>query len=312
MNFFPDTDLKPTTYKTYNTQLSTWLSLFPSEQSNLVFLYTHPNYSIVILRKYLATKNQNNSRMVNSYIKPIMSVIHENPRICINVDKHILKTADTRWKELRQLTYNLAFAYRIEQQPSPGQALKSGSTLQYDDLIKIRDELPDGSINKLLIGFYTHLPPVRADYFATQLLPFGQTPTSPNYIFYDSTHSHSVITDFKTSSLYKQITNDLPPELHRQLILSLQQSPRNYLFVNKNGNPFTRNGFTKWSVERLFQIFNKGLTLTMLRHIYISSLDFNLPATELQAIGFKMGHHISQQMLYKWRTKVPTISDMDE
>ena len=250
--------------------------------------------------------------MVNSYIKPIVAVIRENPQICIDVDKNSLNTIDARWKELRQITYELAFAYRLEQQPSPGQALKSGSTLTLDDLIKIRDKLPDGSINKLLIGFYTYLPPVRADYFATQLLPFGHTPTSPNYIFYDSIHSHSVITDFKTSSLYKQIVNDLPAELHRQLILSLQQFPRNYLFVNKNGEPFTRNGFTKWAVERLFQIFNKGLTLTMLRHIYISSLDFNIVATELQAIGLKMGHQLSQQMLYKWKTKDPTTSDIDE
>jgi hypothetical protein len=312
MNFFPDTDLKPTTYKTYNTQLTTWLSLFPSEQANLLFLYTHPNYSIVTLRKYLATKNQNNPRMVNSYIKPIIAVIHENPQICTDVDKNSLKSIDARWKELRQITYDLAFAYRLEQQPSPGQALKSGSTLTLDDLIKIRDKLPDGSINKLLIGFYTYIPPVRADYFATQLLPFGHIPTSSNYIFYDSTHSHSVITDFKTSAVYKQIVNDLPPELHRQLILSLQQFPRNYLFVNKNGEPFTRNGFTKWAVERLFQIFNKGLTLTMLRHIYISSLDFNIAATELQAIGLKMGHQLSQQMLYKWKTKDPTTSETDE
>jgi hypothetical protein len=311
MNFFADTDLKPTTYKTYNTQLHTWLSLFPSEQANLLFLYTHPNYSIVTLRKHLSTKNQNNPRMVNSYIKPIVAVIRENPQICIDVDKNTLNTIDARWKELRQITYDLAFAYRIEQKPSPGQAIKSGSTLTLDDLIKIRDELPDGSINKLLIGFYTYLPPVRADYFATQLLPFGHTPTSSNYIFYDYTHSHSVITDFKTSSLYKQIANDLPAELHRQLILSLQHFPRKYLFVNKNGEPITRNGFTKWAVERLFQIFNKGLTLTMLRHIYISSLDFNIVATELQAIGLKMGHQLSQQMLYKWKTNPPG-SNMDE
>ena len=301
MNFFPDTHLKPSTYKTYNVQLTTWLSLFPSEQSNLIFIYTHPNYSIVTLRKHLVTKNQDNPRMVNSYIKPIMSVVRDNPSNFTSVERSVLKQADTRWKELRQLTYNLAFAYRIEQQPSPGQALKSGATLQFEDLITIRDALPDGSIHKLLIGFYTHLPPVRADYFATQLLPFGSTPTSPNYILYDSTHSYSVITDFKTSALYKQITNDLPPELHRQLMLSLHASPRSYLFVNKHGEPFTRNGFTKWATEHLFQLSKKGLTLTMLRHIYISSLDFNLPATELQAIGLKMGHHLSQQMLYKWR-----------
>jgi len=39
----------------------------------------------------------------------------------------------------------------------------------------------------------------------------------------------------------------------------------------------------------------------MLRHIYISSLDFNSPPSTLLEIGKKMGHQLSQQMLYKWR-----------
>ena len=302
MNFFPDTSLKSSTYKTYNVQLATWLSLFPSEQSNLVFVYTHPNYSIVTLRTHLATKNQDNPRMVNSYIKPIVAVIRDNPSTFVSVDPAVLKKADARWKELRQLTYDLAFSYRMEQQPSPGQALKSGATLRFEDLITLRDALPDGSLHKLLIGFYTHLPPVRADYFATQIVPFGAIPTEPNYIFHDSTHSRLVLTDFKTSKVYKEITHDLPLELHRQLCLSLSASPRSYLFVNKKGVPFTRNGFTKWACEQLFQLSKKGLTLTMLRHIYISSLDFNSSPSQLLEIGKKMGHQLSQQMLYKWRT----------
>ena len=312
MNFFEITHLKPSTYKTYNTHVLRWLSLFPSEHNDLSFVYTHPNYAIVTLRKHLDITHQNNARTVNSFIKALMAAVDGNYTMVSHIDTALLETSTLRWKELRQITYNYAYAYRLEQKPSPLQSQLSGSTLTLDDLIKLRDGLPDGSIHKLLIGFYTHIPPVRADYFATQLLPFGQTPTSPNYIFYDSTHSHSVITDFKTSSFYKQIVNDLPPELHRQLILSLQLSPRKYLFVNKNGEPFTRNGFTKWASEHLFQLSKKGLTITMLRHIYISSLDFNSPPVLLLEIGKKMGHQLSQQMLYKWQTNDLTTSDIDE
>jgi hypothetical protein len=301
MNFFPDTALKPSTYKTYNVQLATWLSLFPPDQANVLFLYTHPNYSIVTLRKHLVTKNQDNPRMVNSYIKPIIYVINDNASLFSTLNPHLLTQSTARWKELRQLTYDLAFSYRIEQQPSPGQALKSGSTLTLADLVALRDALPDGSIHKLLIGLYTYIPPVRADYYATQILPFGETPTEPNYIFHHPERSRLVITDFKTSKLYKEISHDLPAELHRQLVLSLAASPRTYLFVNKNRLPFTRNGFTKWAGEQLFQLSKKGLTLTMLRHIYISSLDFNSPPAQLLEIGKKMGHQLSQQMLYKWK-----------
>lgn len=301
MNFFQNTHLKPSTYKTYNTYLNTWLSLFPSEHANLVFVYTHPNYSVVTLRKHLKTKHQDNPRTVNAYIKPIMTAIHANSSLFTHFTNDILQKCNNRWKEMRQITFEKAYAYRLAQKPSPGQALKTGSTLKLADLIQIRDALPDGSINKLLIGFYTYLPPVRADYYATQILPFGTIPNSPNHIFHDSEHSHVVITDFKTSALYTKITNDLPSELHRQLVLSLQLHPRTYLFVNKNGEPFTRNGFTQWAITRLFEIFKKGLTLTMLRHIYISSLDFNSPPSELIEIGKKMGHAITQQMLYKWK-----------
>jgi len=302
MNFFEHTHLKPSTYKAYQSQVVRWLSLFPSDQSTLLFLYTHPNYSVVLLRKHLDLTHHNSAAMVNNFIKAIMAAVEANPALLSSADHVTLQKADMRWKELRQITYQHAYAYRLEQQPSPGQALKSGSTLTLAELIRLRDALSDGSIQKLLIGFYTHIPPVRADYFATQIIPFGELPTEPNYIFHEAGKSRLVITDFKTSKIYKEISHDLPDELHRQLVLSLASSPRKYLFINKNGEPFTRNGFTKWAGEQLFQLSQKGLTLTMLRHIYISSLDFNSPPSMLIEIGKKMGHQLSQQMLYKWKS----------
>jgi len=301
MNFFKETHLKPSTYKTYNRHLGIWLSLLPPEQNTVAFLYSHPYYSTVLLRKHLHTKNQNNARTVNTYIKALLSAVDANRHMVLHLSDEILAASNTRWKDLRHLTFTKAYAYRMEQLPSPGQATKSGSTLKLADLILARDALPDGSINKLLIGFYTHLPPARADYYATQIIPFGHTPTQPNYLFHDSQHSQVVLTDFKTNKYYKEIRHDLPPELHRQLVLSLQAQPRSYLFVNQRGHPFRRNGFIQWSISRLYEIFTKNLTLTMLRHIYISSLDFNSPPAQLIEIGRKMGHDISQQILYKWK-----------
>ena len=301
LNFFQSTHLKPSTYKTYNARVNTWLSILPHEHATLSFIYTHPNYSLVMIRRHMVTKNLDSPNIANGYIKAIMAAVKGNPDQVHHISEEVLYTSYTLWKDLMNHTYERANSYRIHQQPSIGQSKKTGVDLKLTDLITHRDELPDGSMNKLFIGFYTHIPPVRADYYKTEISPFGKTPTTPNYIFHDAEHSHLVITDFKTSPIYKQITHDLPFELHRQLTLSLQNEPRKYLFVNNHGEPFSRNRFSVWGGNRLADIFKKGLTLTMLRHIYISSLDLNSPPAVLIEIGKKMGHHITQQMLYKWR-----------
>jgi hypothetical protein len=308
MNFFTTTHLKPATYNTYNTRLNKWISLFKEEQASLVFVYTHPNYATVTIRNHLKTTGHDTPMTMNCYVKAIMSATEHNLELFQHISKEQMQKSDKRWKELRQITYNQAFAYRMEQEPSKGQSEKSGVSLTLKDLIHKRDSMKEGSMDQLLVGFYTYLPPVRADYYATQIVKQGEQPTEPNYIEWCTDRSRVVITDFKTARLYKEITNDLPNELHRILTISLTNQPRTYLFVNKEGNPFTRNGFSIWASNRLLSIFQKGLTLTMLRHIYISSLDFNLPPSALKQIGDKMGHHLSQQLLYKWKTD-STVSE---
>jgi len=311
MNYFANSTLQPSTYKTYQLHVTRWIELLPDDQSNLAFVYTHPSYSIVQLRKYLATKSLDSPRSVNTYIKAIMSAAAHNPQLLSHIDTNIISQSDTKWKTHRQTTYEMAYSYRQRQEPSIGQASKTGATVTLTDLITHRDSLPDGSIDKLLIGFYTHIPPVRADYYATQIIPYGETPITPNYIYHSIDQSYLVLTEFKTSKIYHTITHDLPTELHRQLSLSLQATPRKYLFMNRWGQPFTRNGYAKWASDQLFRSLKKDLTLTMLRHIYISALDFNRPLTELQAIGRKMGHCVTQQMLYRWRDDPATIDEMD-
>jgi hypothetical protein len=307
-SFFQHTHLKPITYEAYNRKLTLWLSLFPPTHQSIVFLYISPNYAVAILRRHLVTTQSDTAVTINSYIKAIMAAQVANAALFSEVPSEKMATSDARWRELRQKTYEEAFGYRMQAKPSPLQSLHTGVDLSFDDLVEKRDALPDGSTHKLLLGFYTYIPPVRADYFATQIIPFGVIPDQPNYIQHNAEKSHLVITDFKTSRLYKKITHDLPEELHAQLVESLKAAPRNYLFVNKFGEPFNRYTFSHWANQQLEHIFKKGLTLTMLRHIFISTIDFNQSTPEqLQQIGNKMGHNVSQQLLYKWKATTKCI-----
>jgi hypothetical protein len=280
----------------------------PSDKNTVLYIFLHPNFSFVTLRKYLAKNNTDTAPTLNSYAKAIISVYEHNPVMFSNIEKNITSKAECRWKEIRQTTYEWANQYRIEQKPSPTQSLKSGSSLLFNDIVKIRDNLEDDSIDKLLLGFYTYIPPVRADFFATQLLNFGETPTYPNYIFYNTERSHLVITDYKTSPMYKSIEYDLPSELHKLLLLSLSKYPRTFLFCN-NDKCFTRKTFSEWATKRLTTLFKKEFTLTMFRHIYISNLGQNTSAEQLIEISKKMGHSITQQMLYKWKDNPDTNED---
>jgi hypothetical protein len=312
MDFFTNTHLKPATYKPYNSKLNKWITIMPSDKNTITHIYTNPNFSVVTLRKYLAENNVDTFVNLNSYIKAIISCAEHNPSFFEKVSEQKLSKCQERWKEMLVYSYQQSTQYRLEQKPSPSQSLKSGVSLKMIDLEQIRDSLEDGSIEKLLIGFYTYVPPVRLDHYATQILKFGETPSEPNYIFFSDSKAYLKITDFKTAYIYKSIEYEIPFELHRQLALSLQIKPRTYLFTNEQGNPFTRNSFSRWASHKLLQVFKKELSLTMFRHIFISDLDLNSSPEILFEIGRKMGHSITQQHLYKWKEEPNRINDDDE
>jgi hypothetical protein len=309
MNFFSNTHLTESTYSAYNSKINKWISIMPSPNISLSFIYTHPNFSIVQLRKYLAQNNIDTASTLNSYIKSILSAAEHNSHLFDNISDEQFTKSTERLKELRQKTYEYANAYRIEQKPSPTQSLKQGSSLKFNDLTKLRDELPDGSIDKLLLSLYTYIPPVRADFFATEILQINQIPNYPNRIFINTDKSYLQITKFKTAHIYKSIEYELPIELHKQIIYSISLQPRTFLFQNKNGDCFTPKTFSDWASKRLTKLFKKQFTLTLFRHIYISNLDPNTSAEVLIDISKKMGHTITQQMLYRWKDQPEIVEE---
>jgi len=301
MDFFPNTHLKPHTYQPYNSKLNKWLSLFPTHHATLTFIYFHPNYSVTILRKYLFEHNIDTATTINSYMKAILAAAEHAK---LHDDTH-----QSRWIFLRNHFYQLSTQYRLDASPAPTQASKAGSQLSFEQLCTIRDNLPQHSIDKLLIAFYTYIPPVRADYFATQILPFGEIPTHPNYIYFSPEKSSMTLTDFKTNAIYKTIQQDLPSTLHSLLAHSLSIQPRKFLFTNRAGLPFERNNFSTWASDLLEKTLQKSFTLTLFRHIYISHLDPSLTPGELQNISQLMGHSLTQQVLYRWKSTSDILDD---
>lgn len=211
-------------------------------------------------------------------------------------DKSLLK----EWNVLDKKNSEPLVAHYDLNEPTERQQTK---VMSYDEINRIRKTLEKGSLERLLISFYTLMEPIRADYYATEILTDPSTPsTEENYIILTPTQAHIIIRDFKTKRTYTKIENVLPDELKQELMESLEKYPRRYVFVmDDKRTPFKRKLFSNWACRALTRVLRHPMTLTALRHIYISNkITLKTPPKDLVEIAKKMGHARSTQRMYEW------------
>ena len=110
-----------------------------------------------------------------------------------------------------------------------------------------------------------------------------------------------VLMNHKTAGSHGRLLRVLPPKLTSVLVESLDANPRDYLFVNANGTPFTSNhSFTVWMGRLLSRVFGgRNVSVNMLRHSYVSSVDYNnTSASSLARLAKAMGHSETVQRRY--------------
>lgn len=292
-DYFASAKIANTTKKNYNRSLNKWIDLYPAKVSP-AYIYNNPYQSVSLLRKWLITTDSDSQQILNRYIVAIMSFRKYN-LTTINTDPIIYN----QWNQLLKFTYSQIIQHRQNSEPTFLQQQKDGVDMTLKEIEDIRDDLPM-SFTKLLIAFYTMIPPMRADYGMVQILPYEQQPSTANFIFMNNQRATMIIKDFKTAKDYHEIRTEIPRKLYVLLKESLQQDPRDYLFVNRFGSPFNRTNFSSWANENLSRVFSKDFTLTLFRHIYLSNLDPKMKYSEREAIAKAMGHNLKQQVQYQW------------
>lgn len=180
----------------------------------------------------------------------------------------------------------------------------------FEEVIQIRNALPVGSPERLLLMLYTEIPPVRANYnqtrIVTELTP-EMDEDDENLLLLLEGKSYIILKKYKTAKTYGVIYIQTTPKLHEEIIDSLIMNPREYLFMSSNGTPFyLQNSFDQWANRKLKEIFEKKeFSLTMLRHIFISRRDLKLEeksGLEQEQIARIMGHSTDQQRKYLWHS----------
>jgi hypothetical protein len=296
-NFFAPTALSPTSKSQYSLKIAQWLIyLTPTSKQNrsLYTLLYNPQQSYQSLITTPAIKHSPQNHHI--YISAVVAFI-----------KHIIKDEAlfNQWKEIERTNSIPIIDHYENNSPSENQKDKH---ISFKDIQTIRQSLPKGSTERLLLSFYTLIEPIRADYFATEIVSPTQTPTEENYIVLapsisSPTAAQLMVQDFKTKQKYRAIENQIPQELLSELIDSLKLCPRKYLFTTPENpqQPFNRKLFSNWACRTLSRVLKQPMTLTALRHIYISNkIQSKTPTSELKEIAKKMGHSRDMQRVYEW------------
>lgn len=168
-----------------------------------------------------------------------------------------------------------------------------------------------GSIDHLLLSMYCMIEPLRADYGNVHLTrePVTQNHKEGNFMSLPPAHPQLVLNEYKTSVRYGQFRRELPTDLINIVLKSLEKDPREYLFVDESGRPYTKkNSYVKFANRILEKLFKKKFTIRMLRHSFISNIDFNEKTPgQLMQHSHNMLHSIAQQQLYRRKVEEPTI-----
>jgi hypothetical protein len=253
----------------------------------LEYIIAHPKPAI---KKIKTVYSNIGSR--KTFYTFILAVFRYNPELNL---KH-KNSYDIWFKEFTESDEIISDKYK-NNEPSEKQEL---GYVKFEDIVKKRDELEVGSTNHLLLSFYTYIPPMRSDYGRIRLYDSATEITEQNYILMGKTPM-LVLKTFKTAKhREKEYNHILPKEIVATLEKNLSLFPREWLFVNNNGTPYIKNSYTQWSGRVLRQLFNKPLTVSLIRHAYINALDFNkLTIKEKEKIAENMGHTVATQDKYR-------------
>lgn len=284
-------DLSDTTKKNYKNRINVIYKFLP-EKWTLDHIMKNPKKFDRVMNRYLKqSANGLNLKTKLTYITMILLCFDDSE----NEDYK-------QWLSYFQSVKTIIDEAYDTNKPSKRQ---EKGYIKLADIQNIKNSLPVGSIERLILSLYTDIPPVRSDYGYVAIYNTEEDRNSEennnNYILLDE--KKIVLKDFKTAKIYKQNEIDIPDVLFEEIKQSLINQPRKYLFVDASGNPYKNkvsyNGFLNRKLKIILnnQYFHAGL----FRHIYITDTNINeRPVNEQKQLAKAMAHSHRVQGLYRF------------
>lgn len=256
--------------------------------------------------RVLTARHGHQPSTLHGYAAAVLSAFKHVPRL-----KTEFPASFAAWTTLGETAQLPLDAHALSAQPTPRQ---SKGWVPLDEIVRKRDALALGSDERLLLAMYTLIPSRRNDFSSLRiyerLSQADRESTTGNFMVLPrgpKTKGVATLTlkEYKTSKKYDEVTEVLPVALVREIRASLERAPREYLFVSpRDGRPYgpgREASFSKWANSLLERTFRRPLTLTLLRHAYITGLRFDeMTPLEREDIARRMGHSVTTQMRYKF------------
>jgi len=182
------------------------------------------------------------------------------------------------------------------------------SMIDWEDIIKKRDNLEYGSMDHVILSMHSYVPPRRQEDYC-EMRVYTDEDLEPekdhNYFqLYNKRLGSPVLfyKNFKTSKFMPSFLNKEVPEKFVDIVrFSLEKHPRDYLIVN----PYTNDKYLSMSFVRRVNdtlkrvLLNKHACVNTLRHSYVNYISKkDLTYGQRKRIAHKMGHGISKNMEY--------------
>ena len=198
-------------------------------------------------------------------------------------------------KKIKELAEAIVERYKDQELSAKEEKtfLEWNTVQEYAEKILKDVGLPD--LDKLLVAFYTLLPPVRLDYCNLALYDTKPSEDKGNYVVINDTEAYVRINEHKTAKKYGALQNKLPKRLVRRIRVFRELNPDvNVLFQ------FTEKGLAR-RIARLFRRYTeKEIGVCVLRHSYISHFLEGAPGLrECNALAGQMGHSATLQQYYR-------------
>jgi hypothetical protein len=182
--------------------------------------------------------------------------------------------------------------------------------LDYDSICAVYDRLTYcqhvSGEDRLLVGFYTQMPPVRADYSELRIFDNSEPNMEFNHIEIrgDIDTDECIVTvriaEHKTASSFGILERVLPANLRRNLAEYMAGEEAFYgvkptwLFVFPPAHITTR-------LNKVFQIATgKAISVNLIRHAYVTKqTEGRPPLAQLEAEAQEMGHSVMTHEMYR-------------
>jgi hypothetical protein len=235
-------------------------------------------------------------------------------------DKDYAARHEDAFREWKRLHENMTSLQEVKvKQNEPSERQKANYTSFEDIKLKHIEVKKSGdphatlktSQQYLLLTILLDITPKRSDLGRLRIYKDRDPNNSKeNYLVlknkFDTDASYLVLNKYKTAKTYGRVEEDIADATAVILRESLRRHPREYVFVDKHGVPYSTNdAYGKFVVRTFMDLFGKQMGTSLIRHAFVKEKvdPKSMSQEELEEIALKMLHSTKLQAQYNFVEK---------